>query len=150
MHREIRNYKSSYFLLFLVKFAVLSELRYRQLSFFGQAPSSAQPNFFTAQPGLQIRNANSHDCEKLRSEANSLRFASHKIDSTSLRFRFAIFKTRSLSLRFRNWNRLRIRRAKFAKNSLFSQHFSRFLRAQFQWSVIFKLEYSFEYNIMLR
>ena len=38
-----------------------------------------------AQAGLQIRNANSHDCEKLRSEANSYRFASHKIDSTSLR-----------------------------------------------------------------
>ena len=100
--------------------------------------------------GLQIRNANSHDCEKLRSEANSLRIASHKIDLTSLRFRFAIFKTRSLSLRFRNWNRLRIRRAKFAKNSLFGEHFSRFLRAQFQSSVIFKLEYSFENNNLLR
>jgi hypothetical protein len=45
---------------------------------------------------------------------------------------------------------LRIRRAKIAKNSLFSQHFSRFLRAKFQWSVIFKLEYSFEYNNLLR
>ena len=100
--------------------------------------------------GLQIRNANSHKCEKLRSEANSLRFASHKTDLTSLRFRFAIFKTRSLSLRFRNWNRLRIRRAKFAKNSLFGEHFSRFLRAQFQSSVIFKLEYSFENNNLLR
>ena len=77
--------------------------------------------------GLQIRNANSHDCEKLRSEANSLRFASHKMDTTSLRFRFAIFETRSLSLRFRNLNRLRIRRAKFAKISSFSEHFFRFL-----------------------
>ena len=68
---------------------------------------------------MRIRNANSHDCEKLRSEANSLRFASHKMDSTSLRFRFAIFKMRSLSLRFRNLNRLRVRRAKSAKISLF-------------------------------
>jgi hypothetical protein len=69
---------------------VLSELRYRQLSFFGRAPSSAQPNFFTAQPGLQIRNANSHDCEKLWSEANS-----HRTKWTQLRF--AIFRMRSLS-----------------------------------------------------
>ena len=86
------------------------------------------PICFTTGAGLQIRNANSHDCEKLRSEANSLRFASHKTDSTSLRFRFAIFKTRSLSLRFRNWNRLRIRRAKSAKKSFLSEYFSRFLR----------------------
>ena len=61
-------------------------------------------DFFIDRTGLQIRIANSHDCEKLRSEANSLRFASHKIDSTSLRFRFAIFRMRSLSLRFRNLN----------------------------------------------
>ena len=51
--------------------------------------------------GLQIRNANSHDCEKLRSEANSLRFASHKIDSTSLRFRFAFASQFLKRVRFR-------------------------------------------------
>jgi hypothetical protein len=63
---------------------------------------------------------NSHDCEKLRSEANS-----HKIDST--------FASQFLKrVRFRNWNRLRIRRAKSVKNSLLSQYFYRFLRAQLQ------------------
>ncbi|CBY33069.1 unnamed protein product [Oikopleura dioica] len=41
--------------------------------------------------------------------SNSLRFASHKMDSTSLRFRFAIFRQLSLSLRFRNFFGLRIR-----------------------------------------
>ena len=100
--------------------------------------------------GLQIRNANSHDCEKVRSEANSLRFASHKIDLTSLRFRFAIFKMRSLSLRFRNLNRLRIRRAKSAKISLFLGSFFLFFPAQSNWSIIFNPKYSFENNNMLQ
>ena len=82
--------------------------------------SKFSPLFNGIQAELLIRNANSHDCEKLRSEANS-----HKIDST--------FASQFLKrVRFRNWNRLRIRRAKSVKNSLLSQYFYRFLRAQLQ------------------
>jgi hypothetical protein len=71
-------------------------------------------------------------CEfaRLRKSAKRSEFASHKNDLTSLRFRFAIFKMRSLSLRFRNLNRLRIRRAKSAKISLFSGSFFLFFPAQ--------------------
>jgi hypothetical protein len=100
------------------------------LSFYRSANLQFSDTTIVLTTGLQIRNANSHDCEKVRSEANSLRFASHKIDLTSLRFRFAIFKMRSLSLRFRNLNRLRIRRAKSAKISLFLGSFFLFFPAQ--------------------
>ena len=100
--------------------------------------------------GLQIRNANSHDCEKLRSEANSLRFASHKMDSTSLRFRFAIFRMLSLSLRFRNLNRLRIRREKSAKILLFPGIFFCFFPALSHCCISLNSKYSFENNNVLR